>query len=213
MELEVSMNQSKYANWMAQQRELLAPMTYIAEWWEPSQNDSVSFEEAGHSEGTFAAGEHFRAWGLASMLAFSAGCAGSTVTRPDTRTPWSASTEVMSLEWPPDEGENDGEVQQVLFQSDENLPEVLYNASSSTEQADNQAHSAALRQTTNGSAPDDRGSAVQGEQGDDSHSPRSPAAKSGLTDEEKDVLYRHDIYGGSRCAAGLAMGFSAPVCF
>ena len=210
------MNQSKYANWTDQQRELLAPMTYVAEWREPSKEDSVSFQGADHGEGTFAAGEHFRAWGLASMLAFSAGCAGTTVNRSDTRTPWSASAEVVSVEWPPEEGDNDGAERQVLFQREANLPEVLYNASSSTEPVDNERHSAGLRQTTNGPAPSETGGAVGGAESDDafsSHSPRSPGAKSGLSDEQKDVLYRDDVYGGSRCAEGLHMGFSAPVCF
>lgn len=210
------MNQSTYANMMAQQRELLAPMTYLAEWWDPSLESAAPLEGPTPEDRMVAAGEHLRAWGLASMLAFSAGCAGTSVTRPDTRTPWTVSEEALVLQWPVEE--DGGDESLALEEQEEPLPVVEYNASRLSEEVDNQRNSAALRHTNNSAAPHVGGASNEGGAGGEAlsvHSvtPPGPGSPRALTEEQKDALYRHDIYGGTRCAEGLSMGFSAPVCF
>lgn len=153
-----------------------------------------------HLQHLAGAGEHFRAWQLASVLALTAGCASTTDVREGTM-PTPSRNGLSDLEWRHEEPQS--------ADQETNEATAFYEIAFSLEdEVDNAQRIDELRAPSNErsktrSLDNERPSELVNE-------PQAQGARRWNNSEK--TIYEYNIYEGSTCAGGTHMGFSAPIC-
>jgi hypothetical protein len=189
------MNFHKISYVITHQREIFGPLTFLADWRHQDKTEAKEAKRAHEHHGHVT--EQIRVWQLASVLALSAGCAGTTELRHQASPQWSA-TQLVQMDWLEEEGENwaaapPGEG----GRTDNERPDQEDETNNASAKPGGQialTHGAAHLESPDGESLE--------EPLNDGH--RALGTAGGAP-------YQDSVYSGG-CVAGTAMGFSAPIC-